>query len=162
GVKRPRHVRGEMKILDEAQARQLLDVARARQRWYALIALALGSGMRQGELLALEWRDVDFDKGTVSGRRSVSFPKGRPVIKEPKSEAGRRPITLPPFVVAALADHRKRMLARGHIDRTVFCTRSGAILYSQNLRRQIYWPLLKAAGLARIRFHDLRHTHASA
>ncbi|MBI1918508.1 MAG: site-specific integrase [Planctomycetes bacterium] len=160
GVKRPRHIGQEMKVYDEMQVRQLLEAARAG-RWYALFALVLGSGMRQGELLALEWRDVDFDGATVSVRRSVSFTRAGPMLKEPKSAAGRRTITLPPFVMEALDQHRKRMLAKGFIDRPVFCSGAGSFLFPQTLRQWIFTPLLEKAGLPKVRFHDLRHTHAS-
>jgi integrase len=152
----------EMLILTEAEARALLKAAED-VRLYALFALALGSGMRQGELLGLQWPDLDFEKGTLSVKRSLAQVKGRLVLKEPKSKRSRRTIRLPPFVLDALAGHRKRMLAEGQNVKTgtVFVTKTGNYLGKSNLIRQVFKPLLKKAGVPVIRFHDLRHTHAS-
>jgi integrase len=166
----------EMKFLTESQARRFLEAARGH-RLYALFALAVGSGMRQGELLGLAWGDIDFDKGTVSVRRSLAQLKGQPTLKEPKSARSRRTIQLPRFVLDALHDHRKAMVAEGHAASPVFCTRTGTYYGKSNLIRQAFKPTLNRANeraalaakdkgiepeaLPDIRFHDLRHTHAT-
>src|SRR5262249_40686941 len=85
-VARPKVIEREMTILTDDQARQFLTAAR-RSRYYALFALAVATGMRQGELLALQWADVDFENNTVTVRRTVLRVKGRHVVKEPKTKA---------------------------------------------------------------------------
>lgn len=150
----------EMLFLNEGQVRQFLGAAQGN-RLYALFALAVGSGMRQGELFALKWADIDLDAGTVSVQRSVAEVKGEFVVKEPKSRSGRRTITLPPFAVDALRQHRAAMLAEGNIAAPVFCTGNGNYISKSNMIRKAFKPVLKRAGLPDIRFHDLRHTHAS-
>jgi integrase len=169
---RPEHK--EMLFLNESQVRQFLDIARGR-RLYPLFALAIGTGMRQGELLALRWADIDMDEGTVSVKRSLSQVKGQFIAKEPKSRASRRTITLPPFALLALKQHRLRMLTEGNISASVFCTRTGNYIARTSLTRKSFKPLIakanrKAEKLANggepallpdIRFHDLRHTHAT-
>jgi integrase len=169
---RPEHK--EMLFLNESQVRRFLDVAQGR-RLYALFALAVGTGMRQGELLALRWNEVDLDAGTVSVQRSLSQVKGEFVVKEPKSRSSRRIITLPPFAADALRQHRVKMLAEGNIGAPVFCTRLGTYIEKTNLIRQCFRPVLEKANrtarakakddepalLPPIRFHDLRHTHAT-
>jgi integrase len=153
----------EMQILTEQQVKAFLKAAKNR-RLYALFALALGSGMRQGELLGLQWPDIDFDKGTLAVQRSLAQVKREFILKEPKSRASRRTIRLPTFALTALLDYRKLMLAEGQDVKsgTVFVTKTGTYLAKSNLIRQVFRPILEQAGqLPAIRFHDLRHTHAS-
>jgi integrase len=160
-VSKPKLGKRDMLILDERQVKRLLEQARPHQL-YALFALAVGTGMRQGEILGLHWPDVDFERGTVQVRRSLALVGGRFRLKEPKTESSRRKIALPPFVVEALQERRVRQLARGMMDRPVFCTRSGNFIGRQNLTQQVFYRLLREAELPEVRFHDLRHTHASS
>jgi integrase len=155
----------EMAVLTEAQAGKFLDVAKG-YRLYALFALALGTGMRQGELLGLSWDNVDFEKGVVHVRKSLAQLKGKGeagdkfVLKDPKSKTSRRTIKLPAFALDALHGHRKAMVAEGNAGVAVFCTKTGKYIAKSNLIRWTFAPILKKAGL-KVRFHDLRHTHAS-
>ncbi|MBA4067362.1 MAG: hypothetical protein C0501_27360, partial [Isosphaera sp.] len=135
-------------------------------------------GMRQGELLALSWADVDFDNGLVSVRRSLSQVKTEFIVKEPKSQHSRRTVTLPMFALTALQAHRAVALKAGTIAGPVFCTRNGTYLQRSNVLREFRSLVAKAnaaekekaAGAnarpdlvpAAVRFHDLRHTHATA
>jgi integrase len=167
----------EMEFLTQPQVKQLLEAARST-RLYALFALAVGSGMRQGEILGLQWSDIDFEKGMLSVQRSLAQLKGQMVLKEPKSKRSRRSIQLPQFVLVALQEHRQAMLKEGNIGASVFCTRTGQFIFKSNLIRQVFKPVLKRANewaikkgkangtepalLPSIRFHDLRHTHATS
>ncbi len=178
GVAKARPIAREMLFLTGRQARLLLDAARPH-RLHALFALAVGTGMRQGELLALQWADVDLDRATVEVKRSLSWVRGKPQLKEPKSAAGRRTVVLPKFAVDALRDHRRAAAAAGLTAAPVFCTRTGTHIGKHNLGRQVFRPLLRRANAlaaerareaggepdlvpAGLRFHDLRHTHATA
>ena len=128
-----------------------------------LFVLAIGSGMRQGELLALQWGDVDFDKSVVHVRRSLAVVKGQDfVVKEPKSKRSRRTITLPSMVMEALQEHRKKMMAEGNTAAPVFCTRTGNYIAKSNFVRKTFTPQLKKAGIRHVRFHSLRHYHATS
>jgi integrase len=175
-VVKPRPEEKEMQYLSEAQTKQFLDAARSC-RLFALFALAVGSGMRQGELLGLQWPDIDFDKGTVSVQRSLAQIGSQFIIKEPKSKRSRRMIKLPRFVLDALHEHRKEMVTEGNATAPIFCTRTGQYIGKSNLIRQVFKPIIKRANervieldrkwnaqpalLPMIRFHDLRHTHAT-
>lgn len=144
---------------------------------YALFAVALGTGMRQGELLGLRWDDIDFEKGTVAVQRSLAQLRGQFVLKEPKSKRSRRSVALPRFALDALRDHRAAMLKEGNIAAPVFCTRTGQFIGKSNLIGQVFKPAVRRANAAAaskaeaagvtpevlpdIRFHDLRHTHAT-
>jgi integrase len=160
-VEKPRPGRPKMQVYDEAQARALLDAA-AGDRLYAMFVLALDTGMRQGELFALEWGDIDFEAGSVLVQRSLEEINGRHRVKEPKSGKGRR-IDVSPFALEALQGHRKVMLAEGSYrpDGPVFSAPEGGWLRKPNFQRRVFRPLQKAAKLPAIRFHDLRHTAAT-
>jgi integrase len=160
-VEKPRPDRPKMEVYDEAQVRALLAVA-SSHRLYALFVLALDTGMRQGELFALAWDDLDLEAGTVLVQRSLEEINGKHRIKEPKSGKGRR-IDLSPFAVEALREHRKAMLAEGNYrpDAPVFCAPEGGRPLKPNFQRRVFRPLQKAANLPEIRFHDLRHTAAT-
>jgi len=160
-VPKPKLDPREMRVFDENEVKAFLESAK-RSRHHALFVLAVTTGMRRGELLAMHWPDVDFDAGTVTIRRTLVMVGNTFLLKEPKTKAGRRTITIPTFALAVLHEHRKKMVARGFADRAVFCNCRGAFIRGYNLLCESFWPILTRANLPRIRFHDLRHTHATA
>jgi integrase len=121
--------------------------------------------MREGELLALTWRDVDFDTATVRVTKSVAWLPGRGWEVGPtKTRWGRRTLSIEGGVVAMLREHQgrqavERLAAKRWIDNDlVFPTTAGTYLMPSNLLNRYWYPLLVRAGVPRIRFHDLRHT----
>jgi integrase len=96
--------------MDLDQSRHFLETA-AADRLYAMYAVAMDSGMRQGELYGLQWPDIDFETGHVSVLRSLEEIKGHLRLKELKTKASRRRIKLSPFAIDALHEHRKRRSA---------------------------------------------------
>jgi len=142
--------------------------AASEDRFKALYVLAVTSGLRPGELLALKWEDVNLEAGALSVRRSVSEDEGGPIIREEtKTSSGRR-LELLPVAVEALKKHRLRQneerLRRRGLWRDlglVFPSTTGTIMRRNNLHRRSYKPLLKKAGLPDIRLYDLRHTFAT-
>jgi integrase len=161
-VERPKVVRRDIPAISPEQANALLDAATGH-RLEALFVFAVASGMREGELFALRWQDVEVSTGQVHVRHSLEELNGNLRLKEPKSKAGKRAVTLPGMAREALVEHRKRMLVEGHYgpDRPVFPDTEGGWLRKSNFLRNVYAPLLSAAGLTGIRFHDWRHYHAS-
>jgi integrase len=175
-VAKARPVAREMRFMTEPQGRTFLGAVRGH-RLYPLFALALGSGMRQGELLGLQWGDIDFERATLDVRRSLSQVKGKFVLKEPKSKTSRRSVALPKFALDSLREHRQAALKAGLIAAPVFCTGAGTYIGRGNLTRLFKSLVRKANTLdarraaeagrepdpipAGLRFHDLRHTHAS-
>jgi integrase len=160
----PRAERHEMQTLSPEQARAFLEAAQG-DRFHALYVLAASTGMRQGELLALRWQDVDLDRDTVQVRGSLE--QGTRVIAETKTGGSRRQVALTRAGVEALRRHRRaqteeRLRAVYWEDRgLVFCTDIGTPVDVGNLVRRSFKPLLKRASLPPIRFHDLRHTAAT-
>lgn len=138
----------EFDFLDFEEAERLLAAAEQGE-WRTMILVALRTGMRQGEILALRWEDVDLGKGQLSVRRSVT----REIITTPKSGKS-RDIPLGDEVLAALKAHRH---LRGQL---VFCTDYGRMLKKNEVKHPL-WRATRKAGLRRIGWHTLRHTFAS-
>jgi len=162
-VHAPRPQRQEMHVLSPEEARRFLAAAQD-SRYHVLFAVALHTGMRQGELLALQWQDIDLDKGELYVRRQLDKTGS---FAEPKTASSRRRIDLDGHTVALLRTHRARQLEWRLVagsDWTdldlVFCTPLGKPLSPRNVLRG-FKLVLQKAGLPDLRFHDLRHTAAS-
>jgi integrase len=167
GLKLPRITREEIVPLEPEEARKLLEASRG-DRLEALYVLALTTGMRQGELLALKWDDVDLERGVLRVRRTLTRSDNACVFGEPKSKKSRRTIRLTAGATQALSDHLscqlKEMDRMGSLYQPgglVFATEIGTIVNPSNLRNRSFRPLLEHARLRTIRFHDLRHTCAT-
>jgi integrase len=123
-------------------------------------------GLRTGEALGLRWADLDLAGGRLFVRRQVVWRRkqdcaaGEPrwAFAEPKSEAGRRVVEVPPVLVPFLEAHRERQNGAATPDGLVFSTRQGTPLEGRNVRRRHFQPALKALGLTGIRPHDFRRT----
>lgn len=129
------------------------------ERLEALIVLAVTTGMRQGELFAVEWQDIDLTTRLLTVRQSLEEVQGRLALKPPKSKAGYRTVKLPAVAVDALTRHRDQTVKIGG---TVFTDADGKWLRKSNFLRKTWQPILERAGLAGVRFHDLRHAHVSS
>jgi len=132
----------------------LLDAARpGRDR--TLFRLAVESGMRMGELLALRWEDIDWTNSRLYVRRS--YRKG--VESDPKTAASERSIGLTPTMVSELRVWKLACPQPPGSRGLVFPNADGG--YERNLLPRVFNPALRRAGLRKIRFHDLRHTCGS-
>jgi integrase len=162
GVKKPRVEKKEIFVLDMDQLKAFLDAAKV-DRLYALYAVALDSGAREGELFGLYWSDVDFTVSCIHVRRSLEEIEDTLRVKDCKTKQSRRQITLSPFALGALQGHRKAMLAEGNYrsDGPVFCNSEGGFLRKSHVLDRSFKPVLKRAGLPHFRVYDLRHTCAT-
>ena len=166
-VTAPRRAHYEIKPLTMEQANILLDAAK-QDDFEALWVLALTTGMRRGELLALKWQDINFEQAMLQVRRIFTrAPGNRYIESEPKTEKSRRSIMLASFTVEALRRHRVRQLETKLQMGTawqehdlVFCTSLGTPL-NPNRALELFKRLLKKAGLPDMRLHDLRHSIAT-
>lgn len=131
----PKVRRRQIAALTPDQANAVM-VQVAGTRWEALFMLALSTGMRQGELFALAWDDIDLDRGVIAVRHSLEEVQGRLNIKEPKSDSGRRSIRLDPADVAALRVHRER-LGTAAFGQWVFPDADGNLLRKSNFLRKV-------------------------
>jgi integrase len=151
----PARQRHEFTTFTVGQARSFLKAVQG-DRLEALYVLAITTGMRQGELLGLRWRDVDLKRGRLQ------------LVRRLKTRQSRRAVVLPELAVTALVDHRVRQAAereqqgaRWEEHGLVFPSTVGGPLDPHNLRERSFFPLLDRADLPRIRFHDLRHSCAT-
>lgn len=167
-VKPPKVEAGEVAILAAGQIADVIEKLDGHAL-YPIAALALGTGMRRGELCGLAWGAVDLDGAVVRVERSLEETKAGLRFKGPKSRAGRRVVSLPPFAVDTLREHRKRqmeqrlLLGLGRLgdDDLVFARADGSPYPPDTLSRD-WWRATIALDLPRIAFHSLRHSHASA
>lgn len=151
------------------QARALIRAAHdANDRVAAIYGVALATGARQGELLALRWADVDFDRGTIRIARTLIRANGGLTMSEPKTASGKRTIPLGRTTMDALRAHRTTQVAErlrlGPVWNDadlVFASQTGAPIDPSNLLSRHYYPLLRRAGLPCLTFHALRHTAAT-
>jgi integrase len=162
----PRIVSREVVPLDIAQARRLVNHVRGH-RLEVLLTMAVVTGMRRGELLALRWSNIDFDRRHLLVLHSVDFiAKYGYVEDKPKTAAGRRVISLPDFLLDMLKQHRTHQLEIREATPNwqdhdlVFPNLSGGYLHPNHMG-DAFRKLLKEAGLPSIHFHDLRHSAAS-
>jgi integrase len=154
-------------FLEPEQARRLLAAAES-DRLSALYVAALDLGARQGELLGLQWKDVDFARGTIQINRSLQRVAGKLSLKDPKTLRSRRMIHMSARVAGALTAHKERQeaerkAAAGHWQGEpdlVFRTALGRPLDGTVVTHR-FQQVAKAAGLPRMPFHDLRHSCAS-
>ncbi|GHO75601.1 site-specific integrase [Ktedonobacter sp. SOSP1-85] len=159
---KPRHM-----VLTPEQAALFLQKIRDHEL-EALVTLALTTGMRKGELIGLRWSDIDFDKGMLKVSRAVVYVNNVGFVEgEPKTEASKRIIMLPAFVLSALSAHHMNLIEKSldvgkvWVDHDlVFPNDKGDFLMPSALFRR-FRKLLKQVGLPDMRFHDLRHSAAT-
>ncbi len=159
-VEKPRVPKRAMTVWSPNETSRFLEAARS-DRLYALYVLALLTALRQGELLGLQWQDIDLKTGALAVRFTLVEIKGALSLSEPKTSKGKRRVDLPRLATVALREHRERMMAEGHIGGYVFCDSQGGPLRKSNVVRRSFRPLMQRAAVLLIRFHDLRHTAAT-
>ena len=163
----PRPGRIEMSTLASENVPKFLEAARGTP-YYVLFYAALYTGMRRGELLGLRWCDIDLGRASISVVQSVyRLSGGEFVIKEPKSPHSRRLVALSPSLAELLRRHHGEQEAQKALlgkrlagSDLVFAHPDGSPLDPSTVTHG-FGRLLRKAGLPHIRFHDLRHTHAT-
>ena len=136
-------------------------------RFYWPVLLALSTGMRRGETLAVRWKNVDVERGTLRVMESLEQTKSGIRFKAPKTDRV-RVVTLPAFATEALIRHKREqaeellMLGVRQTGETLVCARTdGLPLQPQTLTHHFARLVSRIEGLPRVRFHDLRHSHAT-
>lgn len=167
-VRPPRPVHKEMQVFTPEQARTFL-AAIVDDPLEALYVLALTTGMRRGELLALHWADVDLDGGYVLVRFTVQHLAGAQVVySSPKTAHSRRKVALSARGIAALQKQRERQEQQRALagdawtdNDLVFTNALGGAMRGNHILQRNFAPILRRAGLPPLRFHDLRHSAAT-
>ncbi len=163
GVELPKQSRSEMRVMSADEVRRFLHHA-LTTRYGEVLALAVTTGMRPSEYLALQWQDIDWTCGTVTVRRMLEKGSGGWKFAETKRARSRRVIKLQSWVVRLLRDLHDLQLARSILSPAaagqVVKTDSGQPINSDHLARQ-FKRILRQAGLPVMRLYDLRHTAAT-
>jgi integrase len=158
----------EIEILNEDQIARLLNAIEGRDI-RPLVCFLLGTGARRGEALALTWRDLDLDRGGVVIKASLEQTLANGLrVKEPKSRAGRRSVTMSPWLVAELRAHKVRQqeqrlslgLGRTPDVSPVFANFDGT-WRAPNSVSEAWSRLADELGFPAVTLHALRHTHVS-
>ena len=155
----------EMSVLNTDQARSFLRAAAHSPR-ECLFAVALTTGMRPSEYLALCWRDIDWDRGTISVVRTLHKNEGQWAFSDTKWVGSRRVVKLQMWVLDLLRKLKGGADEGGAACDSVFAeliftTARGEPVNEEYLVKKHFKPLLREAGLPKIRLYDLRHTFAT-
>lgn len=158
---KPKVPRSEITILSEEQVKQLLAETK-KCRMAAFFVTAIGTGARFSEILALEWTDVDFEQNAIRFEKTTSEQPLPVHVKESKTSAGIRTVSMSLFVKEALLQHRKQLVSEGFAGNPlVFPNTRGNYHHRGSVRKYYFWPARERAGLSRFKIHDLRHTAAT-
>lgn len=163
GIKPPRATRVPMSVWSSEQVAAFVLHIQEDDTWGALFELAFSSGMRIGELLGLQWKDLDLTARTVTIQQQLIQVQSHAVgLDDVKTMAARRVIEVPKRTAALLVQHKARAMRAGLLTRTpfVFVTKWANPMLRGNVRKAFY-RISRQLGLPRIRIHDIRHTHAT-
>lgn len=156
GCKLPPKRGREMQVLSRQELQRFLMQAKA-DGYFELFLLDLSTGLRRGELLALQWSDLDLDTGTLSVTKQVYEVNGKMQLSVPKTKASIRKLVLPPAVVEVFREYRKTAKSRWLFPSP---KNLDMPLTPGSMLRRLH-IILERAGCKQIRFHDLRHTFAT-
>lgn len=170
----PSENKKEIKILDKTDLKKFMDHIRSHKLGPAF-HLAITTGMRRGEILALRWKDIELESGLIKVRRNMDrvkvFNENENVYKlvegTPKTKRSNRVLPILPDTKTLLKSHYTRQkiekvrLGEKYIDDGyVFCNKNGTPLSPRNFAKHFY-KVLKDADIPHTNFHSLRHTFAS-
>ena len=156
GCKLPPARKGEMNLLSRESMQKLLIQAK-EEKYYELFLLEFATGLRLGELTALQWEDLNLTTGEVRISKQAVVIGSEVVVTEPKTKAAVRTLLLPPKVLEVFREYRNRNPSRWLFPSP---KKEDSPLLPSVVRQRLH-RLLDHAGCERVRFHDLRHTFAT-
>ena len=156
GCKIPPKKAREMQVLTREELQRFLIQAKA-EGYYELFLLDLATGLRRGELMALQWDDLNFKTGVLNVNKQVYDVRGELQLSTPKTKSSIRKIVLPPAVVEVLREYRETVNSRWMFPSPV---KEDCPITPGVVRRRLQL-ILEHAGCKHVRFHDIRHTFAT-
>jgi integrase len=163
-IELPKCKKYRAEIYNAEELRLLIEAARGTDMELAIMILVC-CGIRRGELLALQWKHIDFDNSIISIENNLVRSKGKPVTKDPKSASGKRKIEAPDILMKLLRQAKieyaknKLMYGAGYNDSNlIVCQQDGNPFYPDWFSKK-FIRFLQDNGLKHIRLHDLRHSH---
>lgn len=155
-VDAPKPTQKEMKTWNIDEINRFLKVSENEPTYIAFL-LAIHTGMRIGEILGLRWKDIDEVNKTIHITQTLVRIGGKVFFQEPKTKNSRRQIAITSQLLTELKKHKLRQSTEADL---VVTTELGTPYNPRNLLR-VFDRLIKKAEVPKIRFHDLRHTHAT-
>lgn len=165
-VEPPKPDKYKAKFLNEQQLNILIDKSKDT-KLYIPILIAIYTGMRRGEILGLKWENVDLKNGIIKIKQALYSTQNGLEFSTPKTESSNRNICIPEFLIKELKRYKTRQdknkLKYGNLykDTGAICTLENGNLINPKSFSRDFHKLLENNNLPLIRFHDLRHTHAS-
>lgn len=165
-VEPPSPEANDMRALDEKETAQLFRMIEGTGL-YVPVLLAVTTGMRRGEILGLRWQDVNLETGSATVVQSLEQTREGLRFKSPKTDRSRRAIALPMYTVEVLraykAEQAKQRLALGpaYQDHGLVCARADGSPTPPDTLSTNFASFIRRSKLPHLRFHDLRHTHAT-
>lgn len=164
--------RREISVLNKDECRKLVEAAKAEsnQAFWIAVVIALETGLRKGEIFGLRWRDINFNKQQLTVNTTVVTSNHGIVIQDStKTKYSRRTVKLTESTIRKLKEYKEWQLAylnaigaKDIYDGFLITSERGSVKDPNNFSYVTFKSLLKKAGLRdNIRFHDLRHTHAT-
>lgn len=150
--KLPSQTAKDMNILTREEMQRFL-IQTKEEGYYELFLLELATGLRRGEVLALQWDDLDFKTGALHIQRQVYRASGELVVSAPQTKAALRTIVLPPALLSVLEEYRRQVDSRWMFPSPA---KKDSPLDPATVRKRLQ-TILEHAGCKRVRFHDLRH-----
>lgn len=164
-VQAPKPETYKSNFLDSIQVSKLIKLVE-KTEIYIPVMIAIATGMRRGEVLGLEWNNVDLNNANIKVVQALYPTKNGLVILPPKSEKSNRIISISPSLVKILKEHKKKqeinksLLGKEYKGNFVCCNICGQVISPTKLNH-IFKKIVSNSDLPPIRFHDLRHSHAS-
>lgn len=165
-VEAPRLEKKEMKVWSVEQVNEFLKFTK-HSRYNPVFFLAAYTGMRKGEILGLHWDDIDFEEKTIRISKTLYKVKDQYLLHEPKTKSSIRTIYMDDDIIRVLKKQRVKQnlekLKAGNIyedKNLVFAQETGNYVFPSAVNG-LFLRYINQSGLPRIRFHDLRHTHAT-
>lgn len=155
----------QIKVWNEHEASAFLNfVSEFQTRYYIVFHLALSCGLRQGEILALRWQDIDYNRNTIVVRNSLSHDGLD--FSDPKTENSVRSVVFDDYTKQKLLEQQslinsEKLNNDEYIDKDLVAPTKSGYQVKPNDIDKLWRKLKRQSGLPNIRFHDLRHTHAS-
>lgn len=162
----PKQKKAKNDYYTEEEAQQLIEKSKGCDI-YLEILLAVGMGLRRGEVLALTWDNINFQKSSLTVNKSLSRIEGKDIVSSTKTASGERTLKIPNFVLNALFERRQKQwndrkaLCGAYKENNLVCCRSDGSYYVCGSFTTKFSKHLKKIGMRHIRFHDLRHTNAT-
>jgi len=165
-VEPPRPQRKQMNAINESETAQLLEKLKG-STLFVPVLMAVTTGLRRGEILAMRWKDVNLDEGRITVNQSLEQTKIGLRFKSPKTERSRRQVPLPTLTVDLMNEHKRKQneerLRLGPLYQNndlVFPRPDGLPMPPDSFSTN-FAAFIRRSGLKHIRLHDLRHSHAT-